>query len=71
MIVAMDSCFGLLGPHQHGLVNKRVRVSTGDYRSEIVLLGGCDLNACYSSLSVIETNKMCTKATLDYSFYFP
>ena len=30
MLAAMDSCFGLFGPHQHGIDNKQAQVPTED-----------------------------------------
>ena len=30
MIVAVDSCFGLIRPHQHGKANKQTRVPTDE-----------------------------------------
>ena len=30
MLAAMDSCFGLFGPHQHGKAKKQAQVLTED-----------------------------------------
>mgnify|MGYP001799914319 CR=1 FL=1 len=28
MLAAVDSCFGLIGPHQHGTANKQAQIPT-------------------------------------------
>ena len=52
MLAAVDSCFGLIGPHQHGTANKQAQIPTEN--TKWMWSGG--LNALFSGCAITSTH---------------